>query len=643
MGKKGTKEVLKGVSGLVQGGSVMAIMGPSGSGKTSLLHILSGQRLASSGTVELNGEALGARTKRHIGMVPQEDVLLPSITVEEALSFSAALRVPMTVPEEEKKRCVEGLLKELGLESIRSSIVGDSRRRRGISGGEKKRCSIGVEMVHRPRVLLLDEPTSGLDSAAAHQLLLLLQELARTENVAVAFTIHQPSSRDFALFDKLLVLSEGSTVYCGDAAEALPYLASLGHHCPPRTNPAEFILDMISGSEDLSPVAPSELVAAFARSKHSAEIHSKLDTLALSRPSNPTDPDSLPLSVSSSEVFATPFTQQFRVLLSRAWLNARRNPVSTHAAAGRSITMGLIVGMLYTGVGLGQASVQDRTGALYFVLTTQIFSAQASMRMFLEERDLFLRERSAGAYRTSAYFWSKSIADTPLQLLFALMFSLLGYFLVGLQMTVSHVSVYCLSIILTTLAAESYVVMIGAIVPDDKLAAVLGPVAFGLMSLFGGFFLNIDSLPFYLAWMQYLSLFRYSFSAIMQNEFRGLTFTCDMDDTAEWVESLEEGTREHVEEFLHLLPCPVPDGEKHLKRLKLDHSSIPFNLAVLFLMILGFRLMGFIMLRRRTNKLVPGARLKSGAQGSGNGALNSPLQASHAKPAADSDGERKKK
>lgn len=164
--------------------------------------------------------------------------------------------------------------------------------------------------------------------------------------------------------------------------------------------------------------------------------------------------------------------------------------------------MGLIVGMLFYGVGMNQRSVQDRTGALYFVLTSQIFSAQASLRVFLEERDLFLRERIAGAYRTSAYFWSKSLADTPLQILFGLIFSLVGYYFVGLQTTLSHVVTYCATIVITTLAAESYVVMIGAWVPDDRTAAIIGPVAFALMSLFGGFFLNIDSLPFFLWWMQ---------------------------------------------------------------------------------------------------------------------------------------------
>ena len=131
--------------------------------------------------------------------------------------------------------------------------------------------------------------------------------------------------------------------------------------------------------------------------------------------------------------------------------------------------MGLLVGFLYYDVDTSQVSVQDRTGALYFVLTTQIFSAQASLRVFLEERDLFLREHIAGAYSTGAYYWAKSLADTPLQLFNALLFSLLGYFLVGLQGSAYHLVTYCMTIVITTLAAESYVVFVGAAAPDDLL------------------------------------------------------------------------------------------------------------------------------------------------------------------------------
>jgi ATP-binding cassette subfamily G (WHITE) protein 2 len=170
-----------------------------------LAEIAAWQHIPTSGTVLLNGEPISSASKRFIGLVPQEDVILPTVTVEEAISFSAELRVGRRVSHEERRVRVSQIISDLSLSSVRDSRVGDTRRRKGISGGERKRCSIGVEMVHRPRLLLLDEPTSGLDSSSAHALLLLLRKLARERNVAVAFTVHQPSSRDFALFDRLLV------------------------------------------------------------------------------------------------------------------------------------------------------------------------------------------------------------------------------------------------------------------------------------------------------------------------------------------------------------------------------------------------------------------------------------------------------
>ena len=170
---------------------------------------------------------MDAASKRYIGMVPQDDVLLPTSSVEEAIAFSAAIRLPPHYTVAQRASMVSELISDLGLGTVRHARIGDTRRRKGISGGERKRCSIAVELAHRPKVLLLDEPTSGLDSSGAHQLLKLLQTLAASASVAVAFTIHQPSSRDFSLFDKLLVLSSGKTVYYGPRCEALSYFKAL--------------------------------------------------------------------------------------------------------------------------------------------------------------------------------------------------------------------------------------------------------------------------------------------------------------------------------------------------------------------------------------------------------------------------------
>ena len=228
--------------------------------------------------------------------------------------------------------------------------------------------------------------------------------------------------------------------------------------------------------------------------------------------------------------------------------------------------------------------------------------------MFLEERELFLRERLAGAYRTSAYFWSRSLAETPLHVAFALLFGLIGYGMLGLQATPAHVATYALVLVLITLAAESHIVLVGAVARDDRTAALLAPLVSGLMSLLGGFFVNVDSLPPCLSWLQYVSLFRYGYAALMQNEFRGLAFTCSDADMAPWLDRMGNATRKHVEELRAsgelVLPCPTIDGEAHLSRLKLDHLGLWTNVAALAVFIAVFRTLAFYGLAHRAHQLL---------------------------------------
>ena len=379
----------------------MAIMGASGSGKTTLLQILAGQRIQTSGEVLLDEAKLDAGCKRYIGMVPQDDVLLPTSSVEEAVLFSAAMRLSPSYTVDERVALVSKLIADLGLDAVRSSRIGDTRRRKGISGGEQKRCSIAVELAHRPRVLLLDEPTSGLDSSSAHRLMKLVHELAESQRVAIAFTIHQPSSRDFELFDKLLVLSKGRTVYYGKCKDALTYFERQGFPCPPYTNPAEFILDLATSDkrrQSLINKFPKTSAAAKLQQEMQAinsRIFAKVSETSLNQRTfaklreqqnnvdachnaqrDREDGGGGAEGADSASQYATPFWCQFWLLWKRSWLHASRNPVSSRVAASRSISMGLLVGFLFYGVDKTQVSVQDRTGALYFVLTTQIFSAQ---------------------------------------------------------------------------------------------------------------------------------------------------------------------------------------------------------------------------------------------------------------------------
>lgn len=197
--KKEKKIILDGISGSMKGGEVCALMGPSGAGKTSLLNVLAG-RVRSRGKVAVNGSILldgnpisGSALRKRIAYVMQMDVLTPTQTVRESLWFSANLRLPKSYSKQDKLDLVDKMLKDLGLEKCADTYIGDDMIR-GVSGGEKKRTCVGIELIMKPKLIFLDEPTSGLDSYAAHNVVQRLKEMAHHDGCNVLCTIHQPSS-----------------------------------------------------------------------------------------------------------------------------------------------------------------------------------------------------------------------------------------------------------------------------------------------------------------------------------------------------------------------------------------------------------------------------------------------------------------
>jgi len=252
------KSILNGISGSAYPGELLALMGPSGSGKTTLLNALGGRfnQQNIGGSVSYNDKPYSKHLKTRIGFVTQDDVLFPHLTVKETLTYTALLRLPKTLTEQEKEQRAASVIQELGLERCQDTMIGGSFVR-GVSGGERKRVCIGNEIMTNPSLLLLDEPTSSLDSTTALKIVQMLHCIAKAGKTIVT-TIHQPSSRLFHRFDKLVVLSRGSLLYFGKASEAMSYFSSIG--CSPllAMNPAEFLLDLVNGNmNDIS--VPSAL------------------------------------------------------------------------------------------------------------------------------------------------------------------------------------------------------------------------------------------------------------------------------------------------------------------------------------------------------------------------------------------------
>ncbi|KAK0624617.1 hypothetical protein B0T17DRAFT_492522 [Bombardia bombarda] len=242
------KEILSGIQGMAHPGELTAIMGASGAGKTTFLDILArkNKRGQVAGDFYVNGEKVtDVDYKSAVGFVDQEDTMLPTLTVHETILTSALLRLPRDMGRAAKEQRVTEVEKQLGIHHIRDSLIGSEEGKgRGISGGEKRRVGIACELVTSPSILFLDEPTSGLDAYNAYNVIECLVTLAKTYKRTVIFTIHQPRSNIVALFDRLILLAQGKTVFSGPLHQCQDYFGHIGYSCPPGFNIADYLVDL---------------------------------------------------------------------------------------------------------------------------------------------------------------------------------------------------------------------------------------------------------------------------------------------------------------------------------------------------------------------------------------------------------------
>uniref|UniRef100_A0A667ZXQ8 Broad substrate specificity ATP-binding cassette transporter ABCG2 n=1 Tax=Myripristis murdjan TaxID=586833 RepID=A0A667ZXQ8_9TELE len=483
-----------------------AILGPTGSGKSSFLDVLAARKDPSglSGEVLIDGAPQPPNFKCLSGYVVQDDVVMGTLTVRENLRFSAALRLPSSVPQREKEARVNHLIRELGLTKVADSKVG-TQMIRGISGGERKRTNIGMELIIDPSVLFLDEPTTGLDASTANSVLLLLKRMA-SHGRTIIMSIHQPRYSIYRLFDTLTLLVSGKMVYHGPAPNALDYFANIGYACEPHNNPADFFLDVINGDSTATPMTKmhsSEGKGMFKLKKNEC----------ISRPKSRT------ITYNSS------FFHQLRWVLKRTFQNLMLNPQTSVAQVGVNIFLALIVGAIFFGVKDDQSGIQNRMGALFFITTNQCFSTVSAAELFITERKLFVHEYISGYYRVSVYFLSKILSDIiTLRTIPAIIFSCIVYFMIGLKSTVSAFFIFTLTVTLVAYTATAMTMAISADQSVVALANIFMTITFVFMMIFSGLLVNLPSIMDWLAWLKYFSIPRYGLAALKINEFVGLKF-----------------------------------------------------------------------------------------------------------------------
>ncbi|XP_043806286.1 ABC transporter G family member 15 isoform X3 [Manihot esculenta] len=572
-----------------------------------------------TGNVLFNGKK--RRLDSGVAYVTQEDVLLGTLTVRETITYSANLRFPTSMTKEEISDAVEGTIMEMGLQDCADRMIGNWHLR-GISGGEKKRLSIALEILTRPRLLFLDEPTSGLDSASAFFVIQTLRNITRDGRTVIS-SIHQPSSEVFALFDDLFLLSGGETVYFGESKMAIEFFAEAGFPCPKKRNPSDHFLrcinsdfdavtatlkgsqrirDVPATSDPLMNMATAEikarLVEKYRRSNYPRKTKARIKEISAI--------EGLEIEIRSGSQANR--WKQLSTLTRRSFLNMSRDVGYYWARIAIYIIVSICVGTIFHNVGYGYTAILARIACGAFITGFMTFMSIGGFPSFIEEMKVFYREKLNGYYGVTVFILSNYLSSFPFLVAIALASGTICFYLVKFRSGFSHYAFFCLNIFACISVIESLMMVVASLVPNFLMGLVTGAgiivrskyftfkaylmyiihfivsehglfLSFiqGIMMMTSGFFRLLPDLPkpFWRYPVSYINYGAWGLQGAYKNDFLGLEF-----------EPLVPGEPKLTGEFIVTNVFGVP----------LDHSKW-WDLSVIFLILLVYRILFFVVLK----------------------------------------------
>lgn len=526
--------ILQDLSGSVESGEMLAIMGPSGAGKTSLLDILSKRTSATSGQVTVNGDT-GADMSALAAYVEQSDALLGVLTVHETIRFAARLSLDPSTPAETIATRVAEVIADLGLAEVQYHRIGNAVQR-GISGGQRRRTTLGAALVTMPRILLLDEPTSGLDSRTSREVLSAIRNVARRHGILIVASIHQPNWETFALFDKLLLLARGRTMYFGPTDRLAAYLAdALGRPVPVHANPADHALDLFNTDFMADAAASEARVSELAKRWATyAQAHGLAPPQEKDEHETLTERASSTARVSRTAAMRTGIldalardARRTGILVERNMLNYSRNLLAYGVRVGMYLGMGVMLATIWVNLAQTSAKVNDRLSVHFYAVAFLGFMSVAGIPAFLEERQVFVRERMNGLYGPGAYVLAGAIATLPYLFACTLLFAVLCYWSIGLHPGATAFFRFLGVLFLAVYTAESQSAVVAAALPIFVAALSVASFLNGFWMSVGGYFIRAVDLPrFWYYWAHWIDYQTYAFELLVWNDLHGLVLAC---------------------------------------------------------------------------------------------------------------------
>ena len=573
--------ILKPLNTTFEPGVLNVIMGPSGSGKTSLLNLMA-RRLHNSiateyethGQMYFNGAIPSEKVVRSICsyVCQDDDALLPYLTVRENLHFAAGLRLPAHLSKDQKQQRAESVLLKMGLRDCADNLIG-SEVVKGISGGEKRRVTIAIQILTDPQILFLDEPTSGLDAFTASSIIEVLRGLAQ-EGRTLVLTVHQSRSDLFQYFHNVLLLArEGYSVYAGKGSSMLSHFASLGFECPTTTNPADFALDLITVNlQSAQKEATSrEKVKALILGWDNSEqpLSRKVSHIA-----TPAELGSLARSM-------TPFHIAFPILLHRSFINFRRNPPSIVARTTQVLGFAICLTLFFAPLQSDYYSVQSRLGFIQEFAPLYFVGMLQNVAVYPDEKAVFYREHDDNAYSVEAFFLQYTLAEIPFEVFTSLLFAVLTVLAAGLQRTVSLFFIVTFNAFAIVSCGESVGIIFNTLFNHTGFAVNITSVVLSVAQIMGG--VMSLHIPSFLQAFNHLSPIKWAIGNLAPYTLAGVHFSCTKD------QQLPNGQ------------CPITDGEDVLNLYNLKGNA-GLNLMAVGICVVVYRMLAFLILKAKRTR-----------------------------------------
>lgn len=566
---KGTKTLVDNMSGVARPGTLTAIMGPSGAGKTTLLNLLSGfYETGYEGEVQINGYVREpALFTKQSCYVMQEDRLSPTLTVQEALTMSVELRMPM-------------LDKRSKLEKVNHSISGwglyECRKTRtsNLSGGQRRRLAIAQELVNNPPVVFLDEPTSGLDNVSSLLCVQILKEMAERGHTVIC-SIHTPSAKIFSHFDVLYMVSKGRCIYNGAVDDLVNFLSRHNLNCPHYHNPADYVSEIAAGdygdftdelAKEFEIPLPEENASTDSkrRTKYGGKIMSEKHMAEANK----------------LYTFTSTSFHQFGVLLRRCWLSVARNKVATPLRFIAYLAFAIMMIMLYYDIGRKASTVINNANMFFGMCCIVMFqSILPTVIVFPIELSVLQREHRNRWYSVKLYYLANYITELPFLTIPVIMLIALIYYPTSQPLEVWRIASLALFSIQLCCVIQALGLIVSALTKLQTAVFVALP-AVSPFFFFSGFFVQAHLVSPYVRWLTYLSPMYYAYHGMLLSVYGydRPSLTCD--------------------DFI----CLYEDPDEFLQFTGTADKKFHILVLSLFAFEIVFRAVAFVLLRFRLKR-----------------------------------------